>query len=60
MNKPLWEGSVHSELSVAVRMLSIKSESSHSQRSFDQWATLLREVCPQPSSIPKDFYEAKK
>ena len=57
---PLWEGCVHSELSLAVRMLAIKSEGNQSENSFDQWATLMSEICPQPNSVPKDFYQAKK
>ena len=55
-NKPLWDGCVHSELSLAVKMLSIKSEGNQSQSSFDQWATLISELSPQPEAIPKDFY----
>ena len=57
---PLWEGCVHSELSLAVRMLAIKSEANQSQNSFDQWATLMSEISPEPSSVPKNFYQAKK
>ena len=52
---PLWEGCVHLELSLVVRMLSIKSKRNQSQSSFDQWVTLI-----QPSSILKDYYQAKK
>ena len=58
--EPLWEGCVHSELSLAVRMLSIKSEENQSQSFFDQWIDLIRELSLQLDSIPKDFYQAKK
>ena len=60
VNKPLWEGCVHSQLSLAVRMLSNKSEANQSQSSFDQWASLMSEISPQPKTIPKDFYQAKR
>ncbi|XP_057718959.1 uncharacterized protein LOC130933375 isoform X2 [Arachis stenosperma] len=58
--KPLWEGCVHSQLSIAVRMLCIKAEGNQSQESFKQWTTLIREIAPEGSAIPRDYYEAKK
>ena len=42
--EPLWERCVHSKLSLAARMLSIKSEENPSQRSFDQWTDSIREL----------------
>ena len=60
VNRPLWEGCVHSQLSLAVRMLSNKSEANQSQSSFYQWASLMSEISPQPKTIPKDFYQAKR
>ena len=36
VNKPLWEGCMHSQLSLVVRMLSNKSEANQSQSFFDQ------------------------
>ncbi|KAL1321193.1 hypothetical protein AAHE18_14G110700 [Arachis hypogaea] len=41
-------------------MLSIKSEGNQSQGSFDQWATLFREMQTTPNKIPTNYYEAKK
>ena len=35
VNRPLWEGWVHSQLSLAVRILSTKSKLNQSQSSFD-------------------------
>nr|XP_025692701.1 uncharacterized protein LOC112794957 [Arachis hypogaea] len=54
--KPLYDGSVHSELSTCVRMMSIKSESNHTQKSFDKWATLYNEQIdnPTPSKMVLD------
>ena len=52
----LEEKCVHSQLSLAVRMLSNKSEASRNQNSFDQWVSLMIEISPQPETIPKDFY----
>ena len=60
VRSPLWDGSVHSKLSIATRMLGIKAENNHSQYSFEQMATLVREIAPNPSDIPKNYYEAKK
>ena len=58
--EPLWEGCGHLELSLAVRILSIKSEGNYSQRSFAQWTNWIRELSLQPNSIPKEFYQVKK
>ncbi|XP_072087173.1 uncharacterized protein [Arachis hypogaea] len=60
VSKPLWENGIHSQLSLASRMLSIKSEGNQSQGSFDQWATLFREMQITPNEIPANYYEAKK
>ena len=56
VNRPLWEGCVYSQLFFAVRMLSNKSETNQSQSSFDQWASLISEISPQPETILEDFY----
>ena len=59
--KPLWSGCVnHTELSVAVRLLTIKSEGNISQRSFNQTVELMRETLPSDNLVPDDFYRAKK
>ncbi|RYR13589.1 hypothetical protein Ahy_B04g070503 [Arachis hypogaea] len=60
VSKLLWENCIHSRLSLASRMLSIKSEGNQSQGSFDQWATLFREMQTTPNKIPTNYYEAKK
>ena len=61
VQKPLWPGCTdHSELSVAVRLLSIKSEGNILQRSFDQIAGLMKETLPADNTIPQDFYRTKK
>ena len=60
MNRPLREGCVHSQLSLAIRMLSNKSEANQSQSSFDQCTSLMSEISPQTKTIPKDFYQAKR
>ena len=59
-NQPLWEGCVHSELSLAVRMLSIKTDGNQSHTSFDAWSGLMRELNLHCESISRDFYHAKK
>ena len=43
--QPLFKGCEnHSELSAAVRMLSIKSESNGTQYAFNQWANFVNEI----------------
>src|SRR5436190_22392671 len=58
--KQLWPGSTHSELSVAVRMLSIKSDYNMAQSCFDEVLQLMKETNPPDNCIPSNFYEAKK
>nr|XP_016499612.1 PREDICTED: uncharacterized protein LOC107818152 [Nicotiana tabacum] len=57
---PLYEGSMHSKLSVAVRLLTIKSDSSISQAGMDSIIGLMNELNPNKVDLPKDFYAAKK
>ncbi|XP_058729647.1 uncharacterized protein LOC131601773 isoform X2 [Vicia villosa] len=58
--KPLWPGCDHTELSVAVRLLTIKSEGNISQRSFNQMVELMKETNPPNNCVPQDYYRAKK
>ena len=60
VNMPSWEGCVHSQLSLAVKMLINKSKMNQSQSSFDQQASLMTEISAQPKTILKDFYQAKR
>ncbi|XP_019237604.1 PREDICTED: uncharacterized protein LOC109217792 [Nicotiana attenuata] len=57
---PLYEGSVHFKLSVAVRLLSIKADSSISQAGMDSIIGLMNELNPSNIDLPKDFYTTKK
>ncbi|XP_019253809.1 PREDICTED: uncharacterized protein LOC109232493 [Nicotiana attenuata] len=59
-SRPLYEGSVHSKLSVAVRLLSIKSDRSISQAGMDSIIGLMNKLNPSNIDLPKDFYTAKK
>jgi len=59
--KLLWPGcNNHTELSFAIRFLTIKSKGNMSQRSCDQTLALMKETHPTGNLIPKDFYRAKK
>ena len=42
----MWEGSVHSELSLAVRLMSIKSDWNVQQNCMDAMIQLMSEVSP--------------
>nr|XP_033516354.1 uncharacterized protein LOC117280718 isoform X2 [Nicotiana tomentosiformis] len=59
-SRPLYEGSMHSKLSFAVRLLSIKSDSSISQAGMDSIIGLMNELNSNKIGLPKDFYTAKK
>jgi len=59
--KPLWPGCTnHTELSFAVRLLTIKSEGNMSQQSFNEMVALLKESHPPNNLVPEDYYRAKK
>ena len=45
-SSPLWEGSAHSELSLAVRLMSIKSDWNVQQNCMDAMIQLMSEVSP--------------
>ncbi|KAF3664818.1 putative subtilisin-like protease SDD1-like [Capsicum annuum] len=57
---PLYEGSMHSKLSVAVRLLSIKSDYFISQESMDSIIALMNNLNPNKFDLPKDYYTSKK
>ncbi|XP_016195660.1 uncharacterized protein LOC107636683 [Arachis ipaensis] len=59
--RPLFEGCVgHSELSMAVKMLSIKAKGNVSQQIFDDFVKAMKEVMPKDNLLVSNFYEAKK
>ncbi|KAM3216298.1 putative protein isoform X1 [Capsicum annuum] len=57
---PLCEGSLHSALSVAVRLMSIKSDWNIAQAAMDSMVGLLGELVNPELNIPQNFYQAKK
>ncbi|XP_047271356.1 uncharacterized protein LOC124900097 [Capsicum annuum] len=57
---PLCEGSLDSTLTVAVRLLSIKSDWKVSQDAMDSMISLLGELENPELNIPQIFYQAKK
>ncbi|XP_070013433.1 uncharacterized protein [Nicotiana sylvestris] len=59
-SRPLREGRPHSELSVAVRLLSIKSDWNISQAAMDSFIDLMRELVDEEIELPGDFYKAKR
>ncbi|XP_075074775.1 uncharacterized protein LOC142162330 [Nicotiana tabacum] len=59
-SRPLYKGSMHSKLSVAVRLLSIKSDSSIFQAGMDSIIGLMNELNPNKIDLHKDFNTAKK
>ncbi|XP_070057821.1 uncharacterized protein [Nicotiana tomentosiformis] len=59
-SRPLSKGSMHSQLSVAVRLLSIKSDINISQAGMDSFIGLMSELVDPTFNIPDDFYKAKR
>ncbi|XP_070041068.1 uncharacterized protein [Nicotiana tomentosiformis] len=57
---PLCEGSMHSQLSVAVRLLSIKSYTNIFQAEMDSFIGLMSELVNPNFNIPDDFYKANR
>ena len=58
--QPLYEGSyTHNELSIAMRLLSIKSEYNIPHRCLDDVLRLMQETIPTSNCIPKNFSAVK-
>jgi len=52
----LYDGcSTHSELSAAVRLLSIKSNYNMPQNCFNEIVQLMKEMCPPNNSVPNNY-----
>ena len=59
--QPLWPGCEnHSELSTALRMLSLKCDYNMAHGCFDEMAQLMKEISHPENRIPPTFYRAKK
>ncbi|KAM3361279.1 hypothetical protein P3S68_016133 [Capsicum galapagoense] len=59
-SRPLYEGSPHSQLSIAVRLLSIKSDWNVPQGAMDAVIDLMHELVDPNLEIPDNFYKAKR
>ncbi|XP_060189787.1 uncharacterized protein LOC132618798 [Lycium barbarum] len=57
---PLWVGSQHSKLSIAVRMINIKSDWTVAEAAMDSMIKLVGELVSPEFDIPKSYYEAKR
>ncbi|GAB2266204.1 hypothetical protein Dimus_037872 [Dionaea muscipula] len=58
-NEPLWDGCKHTELSVASRLINLKSEHNMSHPCFDGVTCLMNELT-MSDRIPTNYYKAKK
>ncbi|XP_057770744.1 uncharacterized protein LOC130990533 [Salvia miltiorrhiza] len=59
-DKELWPGcKTHSQLSLVARVMSLKAEGNMSERCFDQWLELIKEILPD-NLAPTNFYDTKK
>ncbi|XP_004252205.2 uncharacterized protein [Solanum lycopersicum] len=59
-SRPLYEGSPHSQLSIAVRLLSIKSDWNIPQGAMDSVIDLIHNLVDPNLEIPDNFYKAKR
>ncbi|XP_019172859.1 PREDICTED: uncharacterized protein LOC109168299 [Ipomoea nil] len=60
-DQELWPGSnKHSQLSLVARLMSLKSENHISEKCFNQFTELLKEVVPEDNLVPDNFYETKR
>ncbi|XP_019158513.1 PREDICTED: uncharacterized protein LOC109155282 [Ipomoea nil] len=60
-DQELWLGSKkHSQLSLVARLMSLKSENHISEKCFNQFTELLKEVAPEDNLVPDNFYETKR
>ncbi|KAG5591790.1 hypothetical protein H5410_042304 [Solanum commersonii] len=59
-SRPLCEGSPHSTLSFAIRLMNIKSDWNVPNAAMDSMVDLLGELVNPEFNIPKNFYQAKR
>ncbi|XP_059292245.1 uncharacterized protein LOC132045694 [Lycium ferocissimum] len=59
-SQPLYDGSPHSQLSIAVRLLSIKADWNVPQGAMDAVIGLIHELVDPNLEIPENYYKAKR
>ncbi|XP_060170439.1 uncharacterized protein LOC132601361 [Lycium barbarum] len=59
-SRPLYEGSPHSQLSIAVRLLSIKADWNVPQGAMDAVISLIHELVDPKLEIPENYYKGKR
>jgi hypothetical protein len=61
-NKPLYDGCEegHSQLSLASRLLHMKTNYNESERELDEWAELISEYLPKDNHCTTSYYETEK
>ena len=59
-NEPIYEGAKVSKLSIAVRLLAAQANWHCPQKFLDYFIQMLVDVAPVNSSIPSNYYQAKK
>ncbi|XP_059292009.1 uncharacterized protein LOC132045446 [Lycium ferocissimum] len=59
-SRPLWVGSQHSKLYVAVRMINIKLDWTVAEAAMDSMIKLVGELVTPEFDIPKSYYQAKR
>ncbi|XP_019163601.1 PREDICTED: uncharacterized protein LOC109159943 [Ipomoea nil] len=60
-DQELWPGSKKkSQLSLVARLMSLKSENHISEKCFNEFTELLKEVVPEDNLVPDNFYKTKR
>ncbi|KAL6550610.1 hypothetical protein OROMI_021098 [Orobanche minor] len=60
-DRELWPGcEKHSQLSLALRLMSLKAENHMSERCYNHLTQLMQEIVPDDNLIPDNFYSSKK
>ncbi|XP_024634618.1 uncharacterized protein [Medicago truncatula] len=60
VNKPLFEGSSDSKLSMSVRLLAAASDWSVAEEGSECYTDIMRDTTPVKDNLPLSFYEAQK
>ena len=50
----------HTQLSFVARLMNMKSENGFSQKCYDQFIDLVKEIVPEENKVADNFYESKK
>jgi len=59
-NEPIYDGATESRLSIAIRLLVVRTNWLAPEKCLDYFIKMLNDVVPKQKCLPKNYYEAKK